>query len=76
MPNTDITYTEGTERIGVVMTRITLAVGDTIVGSLSSEHKVVYIDYIYDMVVVASENGNADVLSFNDIAGHFQRVVK
>ncbi len=64
------------EGIIAVKASISLGVGDTIVGSLSCEHKVVYIDYIYDMVVVASENGNTDVLSFNDIAGHFQRVVK
>lgn len=60
---------------------ISIDVGDTIVGhkvvgNLSYNYKIVYIDFIYDMVVIVGENGNTDVLSFLDVAGNFQLVVK
>ncbi len=74
--NTDINYTVGTERIGVVLTRISLIVGDTITGCLSCKCKVVHIDCIREMITVASENGNTDVLNFNDVAMNFHKVVR
>ncbi len=69
------------ESINTVKASISLNVGDTIVGhkvvgNLSYTYKVVYIDFIYDMVVIVGENGNTDVLSFLDVAGNFQRVVR
>ncbi len=63
------------EDINFIKVSISLSIGDEIVGSLSSKWKIVYIDYICE-IVVASENGNTDVFNFNDIAGHFQRVVR
>ncbi len=64
------------EDIKFIKVSISLSIDDEIVGSLSSKWKIVYIDYICEIVVVAGENGNTDVLNFNDIAGHFQRVIK
>ncbi len=69
------------ESINTTKASISLNVGDTIVGhkvvgNLSYNYKVVYIDFIYDMIVIVGENGNTDVLSFLDVAGNFQRVVK
>ncbi len=69
------------ESINVVKASISLNVGDTIaghkvVGNLSYNYKVVYIDFIYDTVVIVGENGNTDVLSFLDVAGNFHKVVR
>ncbi len=64
------------EDINFIKVSISLSIGDEIVESLSSKWKIVYIDYICEIVVVASENGNTDVFNFNDVAWHFRRVVK
>ncbi len=64
------------EDISTVKASISLNVGDTIAGNLSYNYKVVYIDFIYDMIVIVGENGNTDVLSFLDVAGNFQRVAR
>ncbi len=64
------------EDINFVKVSVSLSIGDEIVGSLSSKWKIVYIDYICEIVVVSGENGTTDVFNFNDIAGHFRRVVK
>ncbi len=72
--NTDINYIAGTERICIVMTKISLAVGDTIADCLSCKRKVVHIDCIREMITVDSENGNTDVLNFNDVAMNFHQV--
>ncbi len=58
------------------MTKISLTVGDTIAGCLSCKRKVVHIDCIREMITVDSENGNTDVLNFNDVAMNFYQVVK
>lgn len=71
-----IVCTEGGEKIQAMLTEITLVEGDTIIGFLSCEHKVVYIDYIRKMVVIASGDGSVDVLSFDDIVGGYHRVVE
>ncbi len=69
------------EDISAVKASISLNVDDTIVGhkvvgNLAYNYKIVYIDFIYDMIVIVGENGNTDVLSFLDVAGNFQRVVR
>ncbi len=65
------------EDINFIKVSISLSIDDEIVGSLSSKWKIVYIDYICEIVVVVSgENGTTDVFNFNDIAGHFRKVVR
>ncbi len=64
------------EDINFIKVSISLSIGDEIVESLSSKWKIVYIDYICEIVVAANENGNTDVFNFNDVAWNFRRVVK
>ncbi len=64
------------EDIRVVKASISLAVGDVIVRN-QTHYKIVYIDYIYDIVVILNiENSNIDELSFIAIGEYFKRVVK
>ncbi len=64
------------EDIRVVKASISLAVGDMIVRN-QMHYKIVYIDYIYDIVVILNiENSNIDELSFIVIGEYFKRVVK
>ncbi len=60
--------------ISVVKASISIDVGNNIVDNKCYNYKVVYIDFIYDMVVLVTPNGNTDVLSFLDIAENFKRV--
>lgn len=76
MEKEDIVCREGSESIEAMTTEINLIEGDTVIGCLSCEHKVVYIDYIRKMVVISSGDGSVDVLDFDNIAGGYHRVVE
>ncbi len=63
------------EDINFIKVSISLSVGDDIVDNVGNNYKIVYIDYICEIVVL-NETSNVSVLNFNDIAGHFKRVVR
>ncbi len=70
MPRESINVTSAT------VAGISIAVGDEIVRN-QTHYKIVYIDYIYDIVVILNiENSNIDELSFIAIGEYFKRVVK
>lgn len=76
MKKEDIFYTGTSESISYMINKINIIEGDTVIGFLSCERKVVYVDYIRKMVVIASTAGIIDVLSFDDISDNFHKVVE
>lgn len=64
------------ENIYFTKASLSLHVSDVVIDRLSDDtYKIVYIDYIYNLVILLNtENSTTDGVSFDDITYNFQKV--